>query len=472
MKFNIKNIIVSIVISLAVILQYNIISAYAFFENTTIEYESSTEEITTNPPDVNSSDEVITDDTDLKPKTIDDSSNISNDDTSTSEESEEEVSDPAPTVNSENTQPTEESNSYDPIEISDPALKNAIESQLNIDGSNEVINTSNILNLTSLNASGLGISNLNGLEQATNLTYVDLSDNHILDFSPVYNIAQNLGDLDKITIDKGSDIIISIGNEIPTPTNLNNQTPAIESITPNGDIKDSQIHIYNIQNSDEYTIDFQSTNSWSLSYIINIEVKDKDFQDKTDISNTDKKTGDINDTKNNLNIYDNNTTNNDNSLNINDNSQNTIINNNINTVTRIKNVINKNNFISNLSKIKINAENQTLYVGDEFNALKNVTASDSDGSDITKNIVITNNTVITNENNIAIQAGQYEVSYEVTGKSGETIYKTINVSVYNYSEEKTEDVKTGDNSIIIFIMLGVIAVLALVIINIILRKKK
>ena len=170
MKFNIKNIIVSIVISLAVILQYNIISAYAFFENTTIEYESSTEEITTNPPDVNSSDEVITDDTDLKPKTIDDSSNISNDDTSTSEESEEEVSDPAPTVNSENTQPTEESNSYDPIEISDPALKNAIESQLNIDGSNEVINTSNILNLTSLNASGLGISNLNGLEQATNLT--------------------------------------------------------------------------------------------------------------------------------------------------------------------------------------------------------------------------------------------------------------------------------------------------------------
>ena len=127
---------------------------------------------------------------------------------------------------------------------------------------------------------------------------------------------------------------------------------------------------------------------------------------------------------------------------------------------------------SKLTKIKINAKDQSLYVSDLFEPMKNITATDSDGSDITKNIIISDNTIVTNTKNIITQAGQYKVTYEVTGRSGETVRKTINISVYNYGEEKVENVKTGDNSIIIFCTLGIIAILALIVVNIILRKRK
>ena len=47
------------------------------------------------------------------------------------------------------------------------------------------ITQGDLANLTTLNASGLGISNLTGLQLATNLTNANLSNNNIASFAPL-----------------------------------------------------------------------------------------------------------------------------------------------------------------------------------------------------------------------------------------------------------------------------------------------
>ena len=79
----------------------------------------------------------------------------------------------------------------------------------------------------------------------------------------------------------------------------------------------------------------------------------------------------------------------------------------------------------------INAKDQTLTVGDKFDPMKGVTATDKEDGDLTDKIVITKNTVNTSK------AGKYTIDYEVTDNGGTRVRKTIVVTV----KEKTT---TGD----------------------------
>ena len=75
----------------------------------------------------------------------------------------------------------------------------------------------------------------------------------------------------------------------------------------------------------------------------------------------------------------------------------------------------------------INAEDKTLTVGDKFNPMDGVTATDKEDGDLTDQIEIAENTVDTSK------AGLYSVTYKVTDKGGATTQKSINVVV----KEKT-----------------------------------
>ena len=77
----------------------------------------------------------------------------------------------------------------------------------------------------------------------------------------------------------------------------------------------------------------------------------------------------------------------------------------------------------------INASNRTLYVGDKFNELENVTATDKEDGDLTHKIIVLENTVNTNEQ------GTYKVSYQVTDSRNKTTTKDITVTI----KEKVED---------------------------------
>lgn len=78
---------------------------------------------------------------------------------------------------------------------------------------------------------------------------------------------------------------------------------------------------------------------------------------------------------------------------------------------------------------KITAEDKTLTVGDTFDAMKDVTATDAEDGDLTGKIVITKNTVDTSK------AGKYTVVYEVTDSHGTRVVRTIYVTV----QQKTTD---------------------------------
>ena len=77
----------------------------------------------------------------------------------------------------------------------------------------------------------------------------------------------------------------------------------------------------------------------------------------------------------------------------------------------------------------INASNRTLYVGDKFNELENVTATDIEDGNLTHKIIVLENTVNTNAQ------GTYKVSYQVTDSRNKTTTKDITVTI----KEKVED---------------------------------
>lgn len=79
----------------------------------------------------------------------------------------------------------------------------------------------------------------------------------------------------------------------------------------------------------------------------------------------------------------------------------------------------------------INAKDQTLTVGDKFEPMKGVTATDQEDGDLTDKIVITKNTVDTSK------AGKYTVYYEVTDNGGIRVRKTIVVTVKEKSADQT-----------------------------------
>lgn len=84
----------------------------------------------------------------------------------------------------------------------------------------------------------------------------------------------------------------------------------------------------------------------------------------------------------------------------------------------------------------INASNKTIKVGDKFNPMTGVTATDKEDGNITKHIKVIENTVNTNK------AGTYKVVYKVTDSNGATTSKSIAVIV----KSNDKPVISGANS--------------------------
>lgn len=83
-----------------------------------------------------------------------------------------------------------------PVSIPDSALAEAIRSAL--DKPDGELTASDMESLTALDASGLGIADLTGLERAINLTELDLTHNEIIDISPLAHLTQ----LRSLTLDR------------------------------------------------------------------------------------------------------------------------------------------------------------------------------------------------------------------------------------------------------------------------------
>ena len=120
----------------------------------------------------------------------------------------------------------------------------------------------------------------------------------------------------------------------------------------------------------------------------------------------------------------------------------------------------------------ITAEDKTLTVGDAFDPMADVTATDAEDGNLTDKIEILNNEVDTTK------PGKYEVTYKVTDSKGASCTKTIKVTVKektpapSKNNDKTTTVtpKTGDSTnvsaVIALLAVSGIALLAL------LKKKK
>lgn len=87
--------------------------------------------------------------------------------------------------------------------------------------------------------------------------------------------------------------------------------------------------------------------------------------------------------------------------------------------------VNITNYVITNSNPIINASNKTLIVGNEFNPLSGVTATDAEDGTITSKIIIVENNVNNNE------AGTYTIKYSVTDKDNNVTTKTITVTVNN-----------------------------------------
>ena len=74
------------------------------------------------------------------------------------------------------------------IAVPDNALRGAINAALN-HGAMDALTLGQMQQLTSLNASGLGISNLTGLQYATKLSSLDVSNNNISSFTPIASLS-------------------------------------------------------------------------------------------------------------------------------------------------------------------------------------------------------------------------------------------------------------------------------------------
>lgn len=78
----------------------------------------------------------------------------------------------------------------------------------------------------------------------------------------------------------------------------------------------------------------------------------------------------------------------------------------------------------------INAGDKILTVGDEFDPLKDVTASDKEDGDITRKVEVLSNDVD------VLRAGTYAVTYRVTDSKGASSKKTITVTVKGKDTQK------------------------------------
>lgn len=112
----------------------------------------------------------------------------------------------------------------------------------------------------------------------------------------------------------------------------------------------------------------------------------------------------------------------------------------------------------------INAKDQTLTVGDKFDPMKGVTATDKEDGDLTDKIVITKNTVDTSK------AGKYTVVYEVTDSHGTRVVRTIYVTVQqktantNKKDSKKDTAQTStQTNVMAWTILGIVSLGALLV---------
>ena len=104
-----------------------------------------------------------------------------------------------------------------------------------------------------------------------------------------------------------------------------------------------------------------------------------------------------------------------------------------NTVTKSINVVVKEN-----NAPVINANDNTIYVGDSFDPKAGVTASDVEDGDITNKIVVIENTVNTEVK------GTYKVVYSVTDSKNKTTTKEITIEVIERVTINTDDLDLDD----------------------------
>lgn len=112
----------------------------------------------------------------------------------------------------------------------------------------------------------------------------------------------------------------------------------------------------------------------------------------------------------------------------------------------------------------IHVEDKILTVGDTFDAMKGVTATDAEDGDLTDKIVITKNTVDTSK------AGKYTVVYEVTDSHGTRVVRTIYVTVQqktantNKKDSKKDTAQTStQTNVMAWTILGIVSLGALLV---------
>ena len=103
-------------------------------------------------------------------------------------------------------------------------------------------------------------------------------------------------------------------------------------------------------------------------------------------------------------------------------------------------------------------------MGDTFDAMKGVTATDAEDGDLTDKIVITKNTVDTSK------AGKYTVVYEVTDSHGTRVVRTIYVTVQqktantNKKDSKKDTAQTStQTNVMAWTILGIVSLGALLV---------
>jgi hypothetical protein len=112
-----------------------------------------------------------------------------------------------------------------------------------------------------------------------------------------------------------------------------------------------------------------------------------------------------------------------------------------NKTTRVQSIVVVNPKIESINSIPvINANDVVLQLGEEFNPLNGVTATDAEDGDLS-NINVVRNEVL---NNVA---GKYEVTYSATDSKGASSTKTITVIVNDPPKINAEDkvIKLGEN---------------------------
>ncbi|MBC1813661.1 DUF5011 domain-containing protein [Listeria booriae] len=92
-----------------------------------------------------------------------------------------------------------------------------------------------------------------------------------------------------------------------------------------------------------------------------------------------------------------------------------------------------NVIVASNQKPVITASDKSIKVGDTFNPLTGVTASDKEDGNLTSKIIVTKNTVNT------AKEGTYQVTYSVTDSDKNTTTKTINVKVEDLTGSITTD---------------------------------